>query len=146
VKDPLQMYKLWNATTGTNFHDFSRVFTHDGGIGWTMLLEELKTREKICPRLNDTSLNVVSVDNGTVSYTEAPECFKWRRRKLRQDREVKLALYGPHYGSNSGSKGARRLSQDRFRPQQDADSYPDPGPDAFFEEIIQALSLAKKKR
>ena len=43
VKKPDDMLRLWTATTGNEFVDYSEVFLHDGYWGWLAVLGDNNT-------------------------------------------------------------------------------------------------------
>lgn len=48
VKEPRDIFELWNRLIGNRYHDFSNVFLHDGVNGWHQVLHELAVEEKEC--------------------------------------------------------------------------------------------------
>jgi len=45
VKQPEDIFDLWNTATAHNFHDMSAVFMHEGEEGWLLLLADFERRE-----------------------------------------------------------------------------------------------------
>ena len=65
VKEPQNMYELWNRLTGNRYHDFSEVFLHEGDRGWRSTLQALLEEEKRCRE--SLSSSAISSPNFTSS-------------------------------------------------------------------------------
>lgn len=90
VKEPAVMYDLWNiAAAGTNFHDYTDLFLHEGDEGWLRTLQRLAQEEAKCIQQRGGKEGLKDC------LFETPS-----RRLARQKRRLRGPLWSHHRDSN----------------------------------------------